>query len=122
MKKFNINYVLVFGWPRFFYKKIETLINNIGSFCVFKNSPIIFGDFSSSGLFDETFINGSEDVYLSFELSKKNINICYFKKYNIKNIGGSTLGVSHNRGFREIVNIIYYNFRLSACLTNVRYL
>jgi GT2 family glycosyltransferase len=71
MKKFNINYVLVLGWPRFFYKKIETLINDIGPFCVFKNSPIIFGDFSSSGLFDETFINGSEDVFLSFELQKK---------------------------------------------------
>ncbi len=57
-------------------------------------------------VFDETFINGHEDTWLSY----KYLQNCNFKlsSFNIGMYVGSSLGVGINRAFREIANEIYF--------------
>ena len=64
-------------------------------------------------LFDETFINASEDVDLSIEtsqmVSEGKVN---FLNYKIGSFRGSSLGRSIARGFRDESSAAYFNYKL----------
>jgi len=61
-------------------------------------------------LFDENFINGHEDMDLSFDFFKKNCKYSFIN-YKIKGIGGASLGHGVDRGLRSIINTIYFELK-----------
>jgi hypothetical protein len=114
-KKFKIKFeVLDFKNQNFFYKyflyrPVIKIKHHQGSFIVL-NTDFIFSISSKGKVFDETFINGHEDIWLSYRYLQN----CVFKlsNFNIGHIGGSSLSVGVIRVFRDIVNEIYFEFLL----------
>jgi len=72
-------------------------------------------------LYDETFINASEDIDLSIEIfpmaSKGKVN---FLNYRIGSFGGGTLGRSIARGFRDESSAAYFNYKLESNFYNFK--
>jgi hypothetical protein len=73
-----------------------------GNFCLRKDGKI----------FDETYINGMEDLHLSLEIAselKKQGSSYSFINYRIGDKVGSTLGKGEIRRFRYIANEVYFS-------------
>jgi len=72
-------------------------------------------------LFDETFINASEDVELSIEtsqmVSEGKVN---FLNYRIGAFHGSSLGRTIARGFRDESSAAYFNYKLESNFYNFK--
>jgi len=106
-KKFNIKYFVcqkkgeIHRGRRRFYHIHETCFKNIGSFGIFSSNFVEKGD-----IFDDTFINGYEDVWLSFSLKDKE---CPVINYRIEDDIGKSLGKEELRSLRDIVNLVYFH-------------
>ncbi len=96
---------------RLFYKPILKIPHHQGNFIVL-NSKLIRR--INSKIFDETFINGLEDTYLSYKyLSNSKYKLSNF---NIRAITGGSLGTGLDRVFRGITNEIYLENVISVHL------
>ena len=103
---------LVFGVniPYRFLVKHEYRLRNIGSIVIFSAALA----FDTGGIiFDENFINGTEDV--DFSVRVMNEKVCLYNvNFKIGSYIGGTLGKStSNRTLREVVNIAYLNYKIS---------
>ena len=86
-------------------------IHNVGSFFIF--SPKILMKYKGI-LFDETYINGYEDVDFSINESSNKV---IFTDYRINDIGGATLGSLNSiRSIRDIINKIYITYKFEKGL------
>ena len=89
-------------------QKLSKPFINTGSFAIFGGAFVRQLD---GHLFDETFINGCEDIYLSFMMAKKQLNAC-FLDYKIGDYAGSILGNEKDRWFRNVASFAYFNYLL----------
>lgn len=113
VKKFGLKYEVLdfkrhgFLYKNIFYKKIIRIKHHQSNFLVI-NSEFIKS--MNNKLFDDTFINGHEDTWLSYKYLQES----KFKQssFNIGAYTGSSLGTGVNRAFREIVNEIYFEHLL----------
>ena len=102
-----------FNLGKFFLGYKLILFSNMNAF------GILSGEFLKNfkeGVFDETFINGFEDIDLSLKLEL--MDKFDYIKYNIAGYEGSTLGNKNDpvkfrsRHLRDIANYIYINYKL----------
>lgn len=108
-KKFDIHY-------NFYMKKSppQILRNNqipfihTGSFAIISSR---FLDRHKRRLFDETYINGGEDVDLSIRLSKFPERLAFIN-YRIGDLVGSSLGTGFDRTLREQASNAYLSYKL----------
>jgi len=106
-KKFDIRFFvegLKFPWNHLFRNLLE--VRAISDFAVLSSD--LFRDYST--LYDETFINGGEDIDLSIRLYLIKINYVLLY-YRISSIGVGTIG-SKNRMLKDIINLAYLNSKL----------
>ena len=117
-KKFQIEYELLdvknrgFIYKNLIYKPISIISINHhqGNFIVL-NSNYLRKELNGR-VFDDAFINGHEDTYLSYKyLQHSNFKISDWK---IKAVAGGTLGTDKDRAFREIANQIYFEYKLGV--------
>ena len=106
-RKFGVSYYFVWGIESLFYSHESSYVNT-GSFCCYSG---IFCNSLEGKIYDETFINSAEDLKLSMLLTKHRQYYSFFKKYDIINIGGATLG-SSTRGLRDVSGMVYLNYEL----------
>ena len=78
----------------------------IGDFAIF-NSSLFNGDHN---LFDPVFINGNEDIDSALQLVLNDTNYA-FTKFNIKSIGGASLG-KRGRAIKDLASLIYLNYKI----------
>jgi GT2 family glycosyltransferase len=90
------------GLMRNFAGEVKDSFVNAGSFMVLNRRAI------NGKVFDETFINGYEDVYLSMKM-RNDIEIVNFR---IKEERGASLGFGKLRFYRLFVNEVYFNYLL----------
>ena len=109
-KKFGIRYVIGSTlWPyRLIYRHAEQVMY-FGSFGIFLSALVWkYG----SKLFDETYINGTEDIDLSWRIKQDRIEAACID-YRIGDIIGGTIGPYNlMRRFRGLVNDCYLNFKI----------
>lgn len=99
---------------RLFYRSIHEFLLTV-SFSIFSSDFIRQVDGS---LFDETYINGVEDIDLSYNLfkSKKNYS---FIDYNLSEHVGASLGRNRARRLRDIANLTYLNQKIAQGVLNL---
>ena len=81
---------------------------SIASFGIFSRK---FVRSVSGRLFDETYINSSDDIDLDIRLSAKTIKTGTID-YRIGDLIGSTLGTDNNRRLRDIAGYSYLNYKI----------
>ena len=117
-KRFGIKYELLdvkqrggFIYKNLIYKPTNIRISHhLGNFIVL-NAKFIRQTLKGK-VFDDIFINGHEDSWLSYKyLQHSNFKMSDFK---IKAIVGATLGTGIDRAFREIANEIYFEYILGV--------
>lgn len=90
-------------WPLF---KPMIKFNCTGPFSIFSAK---FVNDVNGKLFDETYINGIEDVDLSLK-AKEYIS---FIDFSIGTKGGGSLGKDMSRKLRDIANLAYFNYKIA---------
>lgn len=104
-RKLNVDYDVRFNnfsiWNLFFRKVGEFV--NVGSFCIFNKE---FVEKMGGMIYDETFINGAEDIDLSFRIKNGGLKISKIN-YKIGDFIGSSLNRGGTRPFREVCNHLY---------------
>jgi hypothetical protein len=116
-KKFKIDYLYAFY--------------NFKSSFVFKKVPntdfintVAFGIFSSNylkkfeNIYNDTYINESEDTDFSFRSKLENANTAFIK-YRIGVFIGSTFGIDKARHLRSVASIAYLNYKYSNLLDDL---
>ena len=110
--KFNITlyYQLQFNYISkvffsMFFKPI-TKFYCTGAFSIFSSN---FIRELGGRLFDETYINGLEDVDLSVRLKPE---FYKFINFSIGTLGGQSLGVDFSRKLRDVANLTYFNHKI----------
>ncbi|BFI73752.1 hypothetical protein YN1_7390 [Nanoarchaeota archaeon] len=118
LKKFKVNYY-IYQYIKFFRIVCNTVmsVRNIaffGEFTIISPKYII----ENNLLFDETYINGVEDVNLFLDI----INRMKFSKIYLKleHLSGQTLGVGDKRNIKGLINMIYLNYKIKNKLINIR--
>jgi len=110
-EKYEVKYYLVGFRNKFlrglFYKDVFSFIIT-GDFAIFSST---FVKKNRNILFDETYVNGLEDLHISLII---NLNHNYgFINYKIGDYVGSALGIApsifYPRAIREIANEVYFN-------------
>ena len=96
----QINFV-----KRIFMKPVYTF-KLTGAFSVLSCNLV-----SKQDIFDEVFINGFEDIYFSYKISKENIRTGVIE-FKIGSYGGGSLGTDITRQIRNISNLAYFNMLL----------
>lgn len=117
-KKFQIEYELLdvknrgFIYKNLIYKPISIIsINHHQDNFIVLNSNYVRKELNGR-VFDDAFINGHEDTWLSYKyLQHSNFKISNWK---IKAVAGGTLGTDKDRAFREIANQIYFEYKLGV--------
>ena len=94
---------------RLFYSNKYKLLYT-GSFGIFSSQFIL--NYLDRRLFDENYINGSEDIDLAWKIAHEKIKIG-FVDYRIKDIIGGTIGPYEiKRKLQGIVNECYMNYKI----------
>ena len=95
---------------KFLYQKVETILG-------FYDFIIINKEFlkAKQDLFDTAFVNGYEDHFLSYELSKRGAVISLIN-FEIGSVGGYSLGSGFNRRLKEVACLVYFNYLLKLKL------
>ena len=108
-KKFNIEWTHAPPkYPyRFFFNDFHKFILTV-SFSIFSSTFIAEND---GKLFDETYINGVEDIDLSYQLNSDPKNYA-FVDFKISEKVGASLGRNEARELRDIANLSYLNKKL----------
>ncbi len=106
-KKFNVKYFITpnKGYWKFFFKRGEEFLS-ISTFGVFSSNFLKRHEL----VFDETFINGGEDLDLSLYVNQK--ARIWLSNFRIGDYIGSSLGRSINRHIRDVAGLAYFNFKL----------
>jgi len=116
-KKFNIKFIS--GLRKISSRDLLlnkiTEVWNINNFAIFSST---FIQEKGGLIFDETFINGYEDIDLSLRLLKEKRKIDFID-YKIGDYSGSSLGLSRLRSAREIANLAYFNSKYTYIEKNV---
>jgi len=110
--KFGIKYIV--GSTLMPYNLIYRPINKVmytGSFGIFSSALIKkYG----GTLYDETYINGTEDIDLSWRVVQDHIKVSCID-YNIGDIVGGTIGPYNIlRRLKGLLNIIYLNLKIET--------
>ena len=106
-------------------------VYNFKTSLVFKKVPntdfintVAFGIFSSNylkkfeNIYDDTYINESEETDFSFRSKLENANTAFIK-YRIGAFIGSTLGIGKARNLRSFASIAYLNYKYSYFLDDL---
>jgi hypothetical protein len=94
---------------RLFYSNKYKLLYT-GSFGIFSSQFIV--NHLNHQLFDENYINGSEDIDLAWSIAQKKINFGFIN-YRIKDIKGGTIGpYDIKRKLQGIINECYMNYKI----------
>jgi len=124
-RKFEVDYFIVYYNHKFqlvFKKILELVFKKIPNTDFVNLSSI--GIFSSNyikkfeNIFDDTYINDTEDVDFSFRLKLENANTKYIK-YKIGDIGRATLGTNTARGLRSVASKAYFNYKYAGILNDL---
>ena len=109
-KKFGVQYIVgsnLFPYRLFYSRRYK--LRYTGSFGIFSDS---FVRAHLEGIFDETYINGAEDIDLSWRLIHSDATYGFIN-YRIKDIIGGTIGpYSSSRKMRGLVNDCYLNHKI----------
>jgi len=101
---------LIIGHParryRFLYNTLYRFPNG-GDFFIF-SSALVRG--SEGRLFDETYINGPEDIDLSWRLAAPEGRS--FVDFKIGSMSGSSIGAGKTRWLRDVANEVYLNYKV----------
>ncbi|MCL5789184.1 MAG: hypothetical protein M1290_01810 [Candidatus Thermoplasmatota archaeon] len=103
---------LVFGTniPYRFLVKHDLKFRNVGGFVIFNRK---LAEEKQGNIFDETYINGTEDVDFSLQIAGANIKVNTIN-YKIGCHIGASLGKStSNRTLRDIITLAYFNQKIS---------
>lgn len=95
-----------YSYGRYFFKHKNPHVS-IADFGIFSSK---FIERRGGVIFDETYVNGGEDVDLSLEVANK--GRYSFINYSIGDLLGSSLGRGINRKIRDISGYIYLNYKL----------
>lgn len=98
---------MICGYGLIFFRHDFSHIS-IGNFGIF--SPIFLRE-KNGDLFDETYINGGEDVDLSLEVAFCGCDV-RFIRYEIGDIVGGTLGRGKIRKLRDVAGYTYLNNKI----------
>ena len=116
-KKFRIDVVFgtTLGLKKFLYQQ-DKKVKYSGSFGIYSNRFIANNDLK---IYDETYINGGEDIDLAL-----NIHLCKQSSmkidYKIGDLIGQTIGpYDSKRRLRGIVDDCYFNFKFHSKITNL---
>ncbi|QPG49188.1 hypothetical protein HFC64_04315 [Saccharolobus solfataricus] len=86
------------------------IVENISFFGVFLIISPYYILRNNGILFDETYINGVEDVDLFLNiLSTGSYN---FIRFNVEHLRGRSLGTDDKRFLRNYINMIYLNYKI----------
>lgn len=97
------------NFPFNLFLKPEFEVQNIGSFSILSQK---FLRNSQGKVFDETYLNGMEDIDLSLRLLNKKIGKRLID-YKIGAFIGKSLGkFTSIRTLKQIVNLVYFNYKL----------
>ena len=118
-KRLNIKYELLdvkrwgFIYKNLIYKSVGIRINHHQGNFIVLNAKFIKQTLKGK-VFDDTFINGHEDSWLSYKyLQHSNFKMSDFR---IKAITGGTLGTGIDRAFREIANEVYFEDKINSII------
>jgi len=118
-KKFNIKYYMTgFNFPYMLFVTEKYRLTNIGDFIIFSGNSIKKNNFY---LYDENYINGTEDLDLSLylKISNSRVNTIRFK---IGSSFGGTIGSrASNRSLRELLNLVYFNLKWEKFLNEIKH-
>ena len=111
--KFERKYMVnLFSFPRRRYQRIFfRCIYPFTSYASFGIFSIKFVKAARGYLFDETYINSSEDIDLDLRLSAKKIRKTIID-YRIKEFKGTSLGRDNKRRLRDVAGYSYLNYKL----------
>ncbi|MEM0133941.1 MAG: hypothetical protein QXU18_01755 [Thermoplasmatales archaeon] len=88
----------------------EDTFRNVGAVAIFSGK---FAEENNGSIFDETYINGIEDVDFSLRAANSKVEL-FTINYRIGTYIGATLGgFTSNRTLREIANLAYFNYKIS---------
>ncbi|MEM3191795.1 MAG: hypothetical protein QW292_06845 [Candidatus Parvarchaeota archaeon] len=88
----------------------EDTFRNVGAVAIFSGK---FAKENNGSIFDETYINGIEDVDFSLRATNSKVEL-FTINYRIGTYIGATLGgFTSNRTLREIANLAYFNYKIS---------
>lgn len=111
LRKFDIK--LISGGEEKNIKSRRFLLKKEGDVWNVKDLAIFRSEFVGQRkgvLFDETFINGYEDLDFTLNLLSDK-NVISFIDYKIGRYFGRSLGTAINRSAREVVNLTYFNYK-----------
>ena len=115
-QKFKIDFIF---HREMFYEKF--LSNKIFKFIHTGNLAIVsekFAVMNNGVVYDETFINASEDVDLSLRLQSNSMKIVRID-YNIGDLIGGTFGTNVNRFLREQIGNTYLSYKIDKKILDV---
>ncbi len=113
-KKFSVDLIIgtTLGLKRFLYAPIKKF-QYTGSIGIFSYK---FIDKNMYNLFDETYINGTEDIDLSLQTCINSLKITRID-YSIGDLIGQTIGPYNSiRRLKGLINDCYFNFKFSQDL------
>jgi hypothetical protein len=120
-KKFKMDYFYVlynFKWrllTSLVFKKVPNSdFINIAAFGIFSSNYLK----KFENIFDNTYINESEDMDISFRSKLENANTVFIK-YRIGAIGGGTMSWDRARELRAVASRAYFNYKYSNLLDNL---
>lgn len=116
-KKFGLRY-LTFGTniPYRFLVKHEGKIRNVGAVLILSSS---LAKAMGGMIYDENFVNGAEDVDFSLRALDEKIP-SYSINFRLGTYMGASLGKHAScRTLREVANIAYLNFKISAGIIHI---
>lgn len=115
-KKFQIEYypMMAESKLRFLYETSPKILH-VGDFCIFSYKYI---KALNGKLFDENFINGSEDYDLDLRILISKEAWCTIS-FKIGSEIGGTLGTNFNRHAREILNRAYFTYKIEKQGINI---
>lgn len=119
LKKFDIKFFLLHEYSKFYNILCNpiVLVRNHGFFGQFLIVSPHYIMSKGGVLFDETYINGVEDVEVFLDiLSKGSYKPIHFK---INHLIGASLGRGEKRGLREIFNFAYLNYKIKRNLLKI---
>jgi len=116
-RKFEIDYFIAYYNYKFklVFKKIpNTDFVNFSAIGIFSSNYIK----KFENIFDDTYINDTDDADFSFRLKLENANTAFIK-YRIGAFIGSTLGTNIARVLRAVPSRAYFNYKYAGILNDL---
>ena len=116
LEKFGLKYYFVGNRSSLFYHRITDFIN-VGAFCCYSS---IYCESVQGELYDETFINSTEDYKQGILLSTNRKGYAFFKKYNIEDLKGRTMPITKQRWLRDLAGKLVLDYQIRYILKCVK--